>query len=165
MQMISIIAAITKNNVLGKDNKMPWHLPAELQYFKKVTLGKPVIMGRKTFESIGRPLPGRENIVITRQVDFTPTGVTIKHDLQSAINYVKDIEEVMIIGGANLYQQAINFADKMYLTVIDFECEGDVFFPTWDDEQWNIIKKETHKADEQNKHDFVTVILERITYV
>lgn len=163
--MISIIAAMTKNNVLGKDNKMPWHLPAELQYFKKITLGKPVIMGRKTFESIGRPLPGRENIVITRQVDFVPAGVTIKHDLQSAMTYVKDIDEVMIIGGANIYQQAINFADKMYLTVIDFECEGDVFFPTWDESHWKIISQETHRMDAKNQYDFVTVVLERITDV
>jgi len=162
--MISIIAAMAKRKVLGKDNKMPWHLPAELQYFKKITLGKPIIMGRKTFESIGKPLPGRENIVVTRQKDFIAAGVTIKHDLESAIAHVSHVDEVMIIGGANIYQQAINFADRMYLTLIDLECEGDAFFPNWNEHDWQVVSKAKHLADEKNNHSFETIVLERVKH-
>jgi len=140
---------------------MPWHLPAELQYFKKITLGKPVIMGRKTFESIGKPLPGRKNIVITRQTSYQHPGIEIVHSLETALQAVQDTPEVMIIGGATLYEKAIAYADRLYITKIDLNCEGDTFFPQWDEKQWRLIEKKQYSKDEKNSYDFTTFILER----
>src|SRR3990167_8007223 len=112
----SLIAAISKNNVIGKKNKLPWHLPADLQHFKKMTMGKPIIMGRKTFESIGRPLPQRDNIVVTRQTNFKATGCIVAHSLDEALARLKEREEVFIIGGAELYKEGLFIAENLYLT-------------------------------------------------
>ncbi|ATP40093.1 dihydrofolate reductase [Solibacillus sp. R5-41] len=132
--MISLIVAHDKNYVIGYENSMPWHLPGDLQYFKEMTMGKPIIMGRKTFESIGRPLPGRRNIVITRNADYEAQGVEVVGSLDEALLLVKDVEEIMIIGGAQIFEQAMTIADKLYITVIHHEFNGDTYFPKY--EQW-----------------------------
>jgi len=152
--IVSHIVAHTKNHVIGKDNKMPWHLPADLKFFKKTTMGKPIIMGRKTFESIGRPLPGRLNIIITRNKEFQAKGVEVTHSVLSALLLAareSDAEEIMIVGGANLYQQTLPYIDRVYQTRIDVEMEGDVFYPQLRNEEWEEISNEEYPADEKNK--------------
>lgn len=132
---VAMIAAMTHQRVIGQGNKMPWHLPEDLAYFKQVTLGKPVIMGRKTFESIGRPLPQRTNIVISRQADFAPEGVVVVTTPEQALANARDCHarenEIMIIGGGTIYQYFLPLCDKLYLTLIDAEVVGDTFFPDY----------------------------------
>ncbi len=160
---ISMIAAMANNRVIGKDNKMPWHLPADLKFFKKMTMKKPVIMGRKTFESIGRPLPGRQNIVITRSSEFSAQGITVVHDTQSALAAAGEVEEVVIIGGGNIYQQFLPQADELYLTFIDLDTDGDAFFPDYADvANWSQVWQETHNKADGQPYDFRFVRLERI---
>lgn len=155
---------MAKNRVIGKDNDMPWHMPADLAHFKKVTLGKPVIMGRKTFESIGRPLPGRKNIVITRNCAWQQEGVELVTSPEDALAKVADVEEVMIIGGGNIYQQFLNQADRLYLTFIDLEVDGDTQFPDWQDAgNWVEVDSESHQADEKNNHQYQFVIFQKET--
>lgn len=158
---ISLIVALAENHVIGANNRLLWRLPAELQYFKKTTMGKPIIMGRKTHESIGRALPGRHNIVISRQADFQAEGCDVVDSLDAALALVKDCEEVMIIGGAQIYQQALPLADRLYLTWVHHHFEGDTFFPTWSPEQWREISREQRAADEQNPYDLTFTVLER----
>lgn len=158
---ISLIVALAENHVIGANNRLLWRLPAELQYFKKTTMGKPIIMGRKTHESIGRALPGRRNIVISRQADFQAEGCDVVDSLDAALALVKDCEEVMIIGGAQIYQQALPLADRLYLTWVHHAFEGDTFFPTWSSEQWREISREQRAADEQNPYDLTFTVLER----
>ncbi|RDH81674.1 MAG: type 3 dihydrofolate reductase [endosymbiont of Galathealinum brachiosum] len=158
--IISLIAALDKNRLIGADNGMPWHLPADFKHFKEITMGKPVIMGRKTFESIGRPLPGRQNIVISRN-GFSADGITSVNSIDAALQLVSDIEEVMIIGGANIYQQMIEKSDRLYLTHVDAECEGDAWFPEFDVLEWNIINEFFIRKDERNNFDFNIVTYER----
>jgi dihydrofolate reductase len=139
---VAIIAAIANNGVIGDGNQIPWRLPGDFAHFKRMTLGKPLIMGRKTFESIGRPLPGRTNIVVSRQEGYQPLGVIVHPDLERALNHAQSIarqdraNEVMIGGGAEIYRQALEFADRMYLTQVELEPPGDTFFPSIDFEQW-----------------------------
>jgi len=146
-QIISLIAALGKNNVIGVDNKLPWKLSADLKRFKAITSGKPVIMGRKTFESIGRPLPNRTNIIITRDKNYRADGCVIVNSAEEALNAAKENEEVMIIGGAQIYAEFLPKANKMYLTVIEKEFEGDAYFPEYNDHEWKIIHKEDHEDD------------------
>ncbi|MDD2222140.1 MAG: type 3 dihydrofolate reductase [Gammaproteobacteria bacterium] len=152
---VSLIVAATRNQVIGRDNQMPWHLPADLRYFKQRTLGKPIIMGRKTWESLGRPLPGRLNIVISRQADVELDGAEIFADLATAIQRGQEwatqqgVDEVMIIGGGQLYQHALSLAQRVYLTRIDLELEGDTFFPVLDPQQWLQTDAQAHPAQEQ----------------
>ncbi len=130
MTQISIIAAMTNNHVIGKNNALPWHLPADLKHFKNITMGKPIIMGRKTFESIGKPLPGRQNIILTRDKNYHIDGCTIIHsldELQSCTNAA----EIFVIGGAEIYKQLLPLTQKLYLTFIDTEIDGDSYFPEW----------------------------------
>lgn len=157
---ISMVAAMAKDRVIGKDNAMPWHLPADFAWFKKVTMGKPIVMGRKTFESIGRPLPGRQNIVISRNPDFTAEGVTVVSDIAAAQSAAGDVEELMIIGGGSIYEACLPLADRLYLTFIDLTVEGDTCFPAWDD-TWQEVHSESYAADEKNAHAMRFVILER----
>lgn len=159
--MIALIAAMAKNRVIGKSQQMPWHLPADLAHFKKMTMGKPILMGRKTFESIGKPLPGRRNLVITRQ-DITIAGCEIFHSLEEALNAVANVEEVMVIGGGDLFQQALPRTDRLYFTFIDLDVEGDTFFPEWSEKEWKIISNEAHKPDAKNPYAYRFVILERL---
>ena len=134
--MISLIVAHDKNHVIGYENKMPWHLPGDLQYFKEMTMGKPIIMGRKTFESIGRPLPGRRNIVITRNKNYSAEGIEIVGSLDEALELAGDVPEIMIIGGAQIFEQALEIADKLYVTLIHHEFKGDTYFPQY--EGWHM---------------------------
>lgn len=162
MTKISMIAAMAKDRVIGKDNDMPWHMPADLAHFKKVTMGKPVIMGRKTFESIGRPLPGRTNIVITRDLNWQADGVEVAHSPELALQLVADLEEVMIIGGGNIYQQFLPNAVNLYLTFIDLEVEGDTKFPDWSSVgNWLEVNSESYYADEKNAHAYQFITLEK----
>jgi len=147
---ISLIVAVNRNGVIGKDGKMPWHLPADLKYFKSVTMGKPIVMGRKTFESLGRPLPGRENIVLTRDKNFTAEGCTIIHSLEEMRQHTADVDEVMIIGGAQLYEQMLPHADHIYMTRVDCLDEGDTWFPAFNPAEWETGFIEAHEADEKN---------------
>ena len=157
---LSLIVAMTKNHVIGKDNQMPWHLPADLAWFRQNTTGKPVIMGRKTFESIGRPLPKRTNIVLSRQ-PFMYEGVVWKESLESAVDFVCDSEEIMLIGGGQLFKQYLPQADRLYLTEIQTELEGDTFFPPIDWHDWSIEFEQYRPADEQNTYDCRFLILVR----
>ncbi len=150
---ISIIVAKSRNNVIGVHNQLPWHMPADLKYFKKVTTGHTVIMGRKTYESVGKPLPNRTNIVITRQQDFHADGVTIEASLEQALKQVT-ADEVFILGGGEVFGQAMNMADKLYVTDIDITLDGEVYFPEIDTCQWTLSSEETHQKDEKNPYDY-----------
>jgi len=158
---ISLVAAMDRNRVIGADGAMPWYLPNDLRWFKSVTLGKPVVMGRGTWEAIGRALPGRTNVVVTRRSDLQAPGATVVHSLEAALETVRDDAEIMIIGGAQLFQQTIHFADRLYLTVIDAAFDGDVWFPLFDTSEW----RETHRADQaadaHNPYDHAFLIWER----
>ncbi|MCF5899156.1 type 3 dihydrofolate reductase [Aeromonas veronii] len=153
---ISMIAAMAHDRVIGKDNQMPWHLPADLAHFKRVTLGKPVLMGRKTFESIGRPLPGRRNLVISRNPDYQAEGIEVVGSIEAALALLagSSVEELMVIGGGHLYAEMLPSADCLYLTQIDLAVEGDTRFPAFDDGQWQRIACESHPADEKNPHSY-----------
>jgi len=159
--IISIIAAMDKNRLIGSQNGLPWHLPADFKHFKEVTLGKPVLMGRKTFESIGRPLPGRKNIVISRS-GFKTDGIESVDSIDAGLELVADAEEVMIIGGANIYEQVISQAEKMYLTYVDTECVGDAWFPEFNQADWVKINEQLVKADEKNNYNFTVVTYKRV---
>ncbi|PMP09734.1 diacylglycerol kinase [Vibrio breoganii] len=158
--IVSMIAAMANNRIIGKDNQMPWHLPADFTWFKKCTMGKPVIMGRKTYESIGRPLPGRHNIVISRDAELTIEGVTTVTSIESALEVVADEPEVMIIGGGSIYKHCLPMADKLYLTYIDLEVDGDTQFPDWG-KGWKQTHSEQYLSDEKNAHDMQFVVLEK----
>jgi dihydrofolate reductase len=159
---LSLVAAMAKGRVIGKDNQMPWHLPADLQHFKKVTMGKPIVMGRKTYDSIGRPLPGRCNIVITRQENLSIAGCDVFNSIPEALAELSDENEVMIIGGGNLYEQALPLVDYLYLTFIDLEVEGDAFFPVWVEADWKEISLEKHMPDDKNLSSYCFVEFERV---
>lgn len=157
---LSIITAIDKNRVIGHQNKLPWSLPADLIRFKRITWGKPIIMGRHTFDSIGKPLPGRKNIVLSRS-GFAHPGCHVYTDLQQAIRDNEHEKEVFIIGGEKLYQQTIAIAHRLYLTIIHHEFEGDSFFPEWDQSNWEIIEQEEFIPDGQNPYSHTFQILKR----
>ena len=162
---ISMIAAMTKDRVIGKDNDMPWHLPDDLQFFKKNTLGKPVVMGRKTFESIGcRPLSGRPNFVISSQTDLGYL-VPVLSSVDEAIKAAKadNPQEIVIMGGGQLYAQMLPEAERLYLTLIDAQIDGDTHFPDWTKEgEWFEVSREHHPADERHAYAFDFVVLERL---
>jgi len=149
---LSIVVAMGARRVIGNRNALPWHLPADLAHFKAITMGKPILMGRRTHESIGRPLPGRTNIVITRNRDYTAEGCSVVHSLEEAMQTVAGSGEIMIIGGAELYRQALPQVDILYLTCVEGEFEGDTFFPELDDAQWQETACENHAADEKNPY-------------
>lgn len=157
---ISIIVAAAENGVIGRRNKIPWHMPAELAYFKKITMGHPIIMGRKTHESIGRTLPGRYNIVITTNINYKPAGGSkVVTSLNEGLELVKCDEEVFIIGGGSIYEQAMPLADRIYLTKVQAKIDGDIFF-TYNPAEWREISSEHHDADSQNQYAYDFVILE-----
>lgn len=151
---VSLIVAVDQKNGIGKNNQLPWHLPADLQHFKKITTGFPIIMGRKTYDSIGKPLPNRRNIVISRQESLQISGVEICESLQNAISRCKDEEEVFIIGGAQIFEQALNLADSIYLTIIQNNFEADTFFPEFDKNLWKESLNEAHEPDEKNVYPY-----------
>ena len=149
------------NGVIGANGDLPWQLSADLQNFKKITMGKPIVMGRKTHESIGRPLPGRENIILTRDSNYQAEGCTVLQSLDEIYKYCKDVDEVMITGGAEIYKHTLEQASHLYLTEVHTEIEGDTFFPEFDKGDWLEIKREDHSADEKNEYDYSFVVLER----
>ena len=155
--ILSIICAMDKNRLIGNNNQLPWHLPADLAFFKRSTLGKPVVMGRNTFESIGKPLPGRRNIVVTSNPDWQASGCDVARNIDEAIDQVKSAAEIMLIGGASLYEQTIDIADKLYLTLIDFEFEGDTWFPEYHPDQWIIESMVDNSPDRKNQYSFTFV--------
>ncbi len=157
---ISLIVAIAKNHVIGKNNQLIWHLPADLKYFKTMTLGHTVVMGRKTYDSMGKPLPGRQNVVITRQQNFQAEGVIIEPSLESALSNLKE-DEVFIIGGGEIFKQAIALVDKMYVTEINETFDGDVYFPAINHDEWELTDARPFAKDEKNKYDYSFNLYER----
>jgi dihydrofolate reductase len=158
---ITLIAAMGKNRAIGMDGRMPWHLPAELQHFKQATMGKTIVMGRKTWQSIGRPLPGRQNIVISRNTAFVAAGADVTASLTNAVG-ISQADEIMVIGGGQLYALALPLAQRMVLTLIDIEPEADTWFPDWDDKQWQQTHERHYQVDENNKLAYRIVELTRI---
>ena len=160
--MISLIWAMGDNRVIGSENRLPWKLPADMQWFRKQTLGKPVIMGRKTFESFGaKPLPERLNIVVTKNRSYIAEGAVVVHSIDEAFAVVDSAEEVMIIGGAAFYEQALPLADRLYMTLIHHEFDGDTRFPIFDSDQWHEVLREDHESDHKNPYSYSFVILEK----
>lgn len=158
--VISLIAALAVDRVIGMENAMPWHLPADLAWFKRQTLNKPIIMGRNTFRSIGQPLPGRKNIVVSSRPG-DDERVTWVSTLEAALEAAEGAEEVMVIGGGSIYQQMLPQASRLYLTHIDAEVEGDIHFPEYEPDEWSSVFSEFHDADEKNSHSYCFEILER----
>ena len=158
--MISLIVAMDKNSLIGNGKKIPWHLPADFAYFKETTMGRPIIMGRTTFESIGRPLPGRKNIVLSRG-DFSKDGVEVVNSLNQAFSLTKNDDEVFVIGGAQVYKEALPIADRLYITFIEGDFTGDTYFPEVDWNEWLEVKSEKRKADEKNQHTIRFAVFER----
>jgi dihydrofolate reductase len=162
---ISAIVATDRKGTIGKAGEIPWYLPADFKFFKRTTMGHPIIMGRKTFESIGRPLPKRTNIVLTRDAFFVGTGIVVMHSLEEALAHsaCQEAEQVFIIGGGEIYRQAMPFVDRVYLTTVDTEIEdGDAFFPELNAEEWEAVWLEEHEADEKNELNFRFSRWERI---
>lgn len=153
---------MSENRVIGKENQLPWHLPADLKFFKATTLHHPILMGRKTYESIGRPLPQRTSIVITRQPGYQVEGAQVVHSLAEAIAAGRQVHpDLFIIGGAEILREALPLIDTMYLTLIHATFEGDVFYPDFDPQAWQETWREDHRADEKNKYDYSFIKLER----
>jgi len=163
---VALIAALGDNGVIGRNNQLPWRLPADMQYFRRTTMGKPIVMGRKTFESFGaKPLPGRHNIVLTRDPDYKADGATVVGSLAAALTAAGDASEIMIIGGSELYSQALPIADRIYLTRVHGEFEGDAFFPAVDPTIWHEVSRDDHASDEKNPCAYSFLMLERKTTV
>ena len=161
---IALIAAMAHHRVIGNNNQLPWHLPADLKHFKALTTGKPIVMGRKTFEAIGKPLPNRLNIVLTSNPHWSAEGVTVVHSWEQALLACDSATEVMVIGGAQLYEYTLAKATHLYLTLIDAEVEGDAFFPEWDGKEWIEVARTIHPADQQNPYAMEFVSLQREHY-
>ncbi|NVJ71058.1 MAG: dihydrofolate reductase [Alphaproteobacteria bacterium] len=158
----SVVVAMAEQRAIGRDNDLPWHLPADLKYFKAVTMGKPIIMGRKTYESIGRPLPGRRNIVITRNGDWRAEGVEVALSVEQAKEMVADADEAMIIGGAQIYGQSLGLADRLYITEVHMAVpDADTWFPAFSAGDWQEVSREEHPA-EGDKPAYAFVTYDRI---
>lgn len=164
---ISLIVAMAQNRVIGRENQMPWHLSEDLKYFKRVTMGKPVIMGRNTFESIGKPLPGRPNIVISRNPDYDADGISVVSSVQDALELseqlteLDDNAEVMIVGGAQIYAQTLPLAQRLYLTEVHAVVDGDAWFPAVNQAEWRLVAREDHPAAGNNPYSYSFLILEK----
>ena len=157
----SLIVAMSENRVIGRDDTLPWRLPADLKHFKDTTMGHPIVMGRKNHEDIGRPLPGRQNIVLTRQEDYAADGCTVIHEPDQLEAVVPDGSEVMIIGGSEIYALFFPKVTRMYMTLVHAEIEGDVFFPAFGVGKWKETSRQFHHADEANRYDYAFVTMER----
>lgn len=163
--VLSAIAAASENRVIGMNNRMPWHMPADLKHFKDVTTGSPVLMGRKTYESIGKPLPNRTNIIMTRDANYpAPEDCIVVTNIETALSMANELskDEIFIIGGAAIYQQLLPKVQRIYLTEIHHQFEGDAFFPELSKSEWKEISRERHHADDKNKYDYSFVVLERV---
>lgn len=161
--MISFIVAMDDNRVIGKDNELPWHLPEDLKNFKRVTMGHPIVMGRKTFESIGRALPGRENIIITRNPSFSRDDCTVFYQIEDLLSYCKQKpeEEFFVIGGAEIFKQLLREVGRLYITIIHEDFQGDTFFPEIDMNEWQLTSTEKGLKDEKNPYDYEFTVYER----
>lgn len=160
---LCLIVAVSRNGVIGRDNQLPWHLPEDLKFFKSVTMGKPILMGRKTFESIGRPLPGRTNIVISRDPQWHSPGVQVAQSLEAALERGREAcrtesaEEIMVIGGEQIYRMSLPLADRLYLTQVDAEIEGDAYFPVVDFDDWQQVSEALPEAYDDHSYRFLTL--------
>ena len=159
--LVSLIVAMAQNGVIGRGNSLPWRLPEDLKRFRSFTLGKPVLMGRKTFESIGRALPGRANLVLTRDRGWCAPGVTVVHSVEDALAWAAASDELVVIGGAEIYRLVLPFARRIYLTHVHADVPGDTFFPDFDPTQWADVECRMHPADEQHAYPVTFVTLER----
>ena len=160
---VAMIAALSRNRVIGRDNALPWHLPADLKYFKRVTMGKPLLMGRKTYESIGRALPGRTNIVLTRQSAFAAPGIVVVADPRQALELARaeGAEELMVIGGEEIYRVMLPLSTRLYLTEVDVQVAGDAYFPDIDPVDWHELRREAFPAGDAGCSSYSFVVLER----
>jgi dihydrofolate reductase len=160
--VISLIVAASTNNVIGAKGDLPWRLSADLKRFKQLTMGKPIVMGRKTYESIGRPLPGRQNIVITRQEKYAAPGCDVVASPDAAVRVAGDVDEIMVIGGGHIYKDFLPTADRVYLTHVHVDIAGDTFLPDFDESEWRETSRQEHGADADNDYDVTFTLLERI---
>lgn len=160
--MISMIVAMAENRAIGKDNELLWHLPKDFKHFKAVTMGKPILMGRKTYESIGKPLPGRKNIVITRDTHFAAEGVVIVHSIDAALEESKEFDDVMVIGGASFYEQMLPEVTTLYVTVVHQHFDADAFFPEIKADEWRMVEQVRHEADEKHAYPFSFITYQRV---
>ncbi|HMK27635.1 MAG TPA: dihydrofolate reductase [Chitinophagaceae bacterium] len=161
---ISFVVAAATNNAIGKDGKLPWHLPNDMKHFKNITWGMPIVMGRKTFESLGRALPGRKNIVITRQPGWKTEGAIAVKNIDDALFVARetDAKEIMVIGGGEIYKTLFDKAHRIYLTRVEVEPEADTFFPALHPEKWQLMSQQDHEADEKNAYNYSFQVWERI---
>jgi dihydrofolate reductase len=159
---LSLIAAMARNRVIGLHNRLPWRLPADMKRFRELTTGHAIIMGRKTFDSLARPLPNRTNIVVTRDPEYRPNGATVVHSIEEAIASVGSDREAFVIGGEQIYRQTLPVADRLYLTIVDSDFDGDAWFPEYDAREWKEISSEQYRPDENNIEGLRFVTLERI---
>jgi dihydrofolate reductase len=158
---LSIIAAMSDNGVIGRDNRLPWRMPADLAHFKRLTMGKPILMGRRTWESLPGLLPHRTHVIVTRNTDYRVTGGHVVHSIEEALERFGDAEELMVVGGENLYRQTLPLASRMYLTLIHAQIEGDACFPEFDLGDWHETSRESHARDARHAHAYSFVTLER----
>jgi len=159
--IISLVAAMGNGRVIGIENRLPWRLPADMKHFRTLTMGKPVLMGRKTFESVGKPLAGRTNIVVTQDKTYQPIGVKVAHTIDEALAIAGEAQEVMVIGGASFYMQLLPRAQRLYLTEIHHDFAGDALFPAWDSAEWHEVHRDNHAPDGDNAYPYSFVTLER----
>ena len=159
---LSIIAAMARNRVIGRDNRLPWRLPADWRRFKRLTMGHHLIMGRKTFESIGRPLPGRISIVLSGQRSYAPPGVQVAASLEEALRLARGDDEVFVGGGAGVYRQTLLLADRMYLTLLPDDFEGDTYFPRYDESRWEVRRTEVHEPEKTDPERYTFLTLDRV---
>lgn len=159
---ITLIVAAAENNAIGKNNQMLWHLPNDFKYFKKNTLEHSVVMGRKTFESIGKPLPERRNIILTRDMNYIGEEVDIANSVQEVLNYCRDEREIFIIGGAEIYKQTLPLANKIHMTRVHTTIDGDAYFPELLDHKWKLVSAEKHEKDEKHAFDYTFEVYERV---
>ncbi len=164
---VSLIVAVSENGVIGRDGGLPWRLPADLKHFKSTTMGHHLIIGRRTWNEVGKPLPGRTMVVVTRSRRFAPEGVRVAHSLEQALDVARDDDEPFIGGGAHIYRMALDndLVDRIYLTRIHAEVEGDTFFPNLDLDEWELVSEQRHEADEKNEHPYSFMVYERARQV
>jgi len=160
-RLISIIAAMGDKQVIGFKNKLPWNLPADMDHFRQLTMGKPVVFGQKTFESIGKPLSGRTNIILTLDRSFNPSGCIVAHSIEEVLSFTQDSPELVVCGGASIYRQFLPLAEKMYLTLISGDFEGDAYFPEFDRNDWEEIERVDNQPDKNNHYPYSFIILQK----
>ena len=168
MPIIAMIAGVARNNVIGADGTIPWRIPSDMAFFRRTTMGKPIVMGRKQYETVGKPLPGRTNIVVTRQPGYAPQGVVVVNDLDAALEKARDVaasdgvDEVMVIGGGDIYAQAMALADRLYISHVDLAPEGDVLFPAIDPAVWRVVEEPEVPVSDKDSASFRVRVYERL---